>query len=44
MFRAAGLSHVLVVSGLHLSAASGVLYGLLRTRLRRRAAAAVSCG
>ncbi len=43
MFRAAGLSHVLVVSGLHLSAASGILYGLLRTRLRRRGAAAVSC-
>ena len=41
-FRKAGLSHVLVVSGLHFSAASGALYFLLRKWLRRRGAAAVS--
>lgn len=44
MFRAAGLSHVLVVSGLHFSAASGALYAFLRTKLRRRAAAAAAGG
>lgn len=41
-FRKAGLSHVLVVSGLHFSAASGALYLFLRKWLRRRGAAAVS--
>lgn len=44
MFRAAGLSHVLVVSGLHFSAASGALYAFLRTKLRRRAAAVAAGG
>ena len=40
-FRRAGLSHVLVVSGLHLSAVSGLVYAGLRKLLKRRRAAAL---
>lgn len=39
-YRAAGISHVLVVSGLHLSVAIGGLYRLLRRILHRRRLAA----
>lgn len=43
-FRRAGLSHVLVVSGLHLSAVSGLVYwGLRRLLKRRRWAACGAC-
>lgn len=36
-FRRAGMSHVLVVSGLHLSMVSGFLYSVLRKRIPARA-------
>ena len=42
-FRDAGISHLLVVSGLHLSAASGIGYWLLSRRLGRRASALAAC-
>lgn len=35
-FQAAGLSHILVVSGLHVSALSGIVFWLLGILLRRR--------
>lgn len=41
-YRAAGLSHILVVSGLHLSIVSGGVYALLRRFARRRTACALS--
>ncbi len=40
--RRAGLSHIIVVSGMHLSAVSGLLYAALRRVLRRRAAGAAA--
>ena len=39
-FRGAGLSHVLVVSGLHLSAVGGLVYAAVRRMGRRRLACA----
>lgn len=42
IFRRAGLSHVLVVSGLHLSAVSGLGYWLVHRRAGRRAGAAAA--
>ncbi|MDD2954727.1 MAG: ComEC/Rec2 family competence protein [Oscillospiraceae bacterium] len=41
-FRTAGLSHLLVVSGMHLSCVAGAVCALLRRWLSRRASAAVS--
>lgn len=43
-FRNAGLSHVLVVSGMHLSAVSGLVYMVLRWLLSRRAACVAAIG
>ena len=43
LFQQAGLSHILVVSGLHLSAIGALCYLALKRFLNRRAAAALSC-
>lgn len=43
-YRAAGLSHLLVVSGLHLSLLAGAVYGLLGRVLPRRRAALAGLG
>lgn len=43
-YRAAGLSHLLVVSGLHLSLLAGAVYGLLGRALPRRRAALAGLG
>ena len=42
-FRAAGMSHLLVVSGLHLSLASGAAGAIPALRRRKRLGACVSC-
>lgn len=42
-YRAAGLTHVLVVSGLHLSILCGALYAVAKSVFRRRWAASVFC-
>lgn len=43
LFQQTGLSHVLVVSGLHLSAVGGLCYVGMKRLVNRRAAAAISC-
>ena len=43
-FRTAGISHLLVVSGLHLSVVSAGGYWLFSKRLGRRKASAAACG